>query len=172
MTGIKVEVALNNAGILSNTLHFLDLFEMLTGERINFVSEKSLSFFESKRSGFFEAKGKFIAGIDCSTNYGALEISDLCNSDIAPSCSVKIKTHDMNIEINETEGLCVFNERGNRTFKNFDIAQNYQSTLSKQLVYDTLDQKTCKLPSVESALKLNRLFLEAIQKHGKDAHFT
>ena len=168
----QLKVRLNRAGLLSNAIHFFDLFEWLSGSEIQNIEIPKLKVFESKRLGFSEGAGIVRAYSSATGRYASMEIEDYCIDDESPSSLVEITANDTKFEINETTGQVKKKTDGlSKTFS-FDPTDNYQSSLTSTILKNYLHDVECNLSDANEFLRLNKLFLIAISEAAGKVEFT
>lgn len=168
----EMKVRLNKAGLLSNAIHFFDLFEWLSGSQIQNVEIPKLKVFESKRLGFSEGAGILRAHSSATGRYAFMEIEDNCIDDQSPSSFVEITTNDTKFEINETIGQVKKKTDGLTKTFSFDPTDNYQSILTSKILKNYMHHVECDLANAGEFLRLNKLFLIAISEAAGKVEFT
>lgn len=167
-----LNVRLNKAGLLSNAVHFFDLFEWLSGMKLQNIQISKLQLFDSKRDGFNEGMG-IISGCSCINGRDAsVSIEDNCVENQDPSSVVEIVTSNEKIVVYETTGV-VEKISGEFTEKSFfDPSENFQSKLTSKILRNHFNKIGCDLPDAEEFLRINKLFLMAISEVRGTVEFT
>ncbi|WP_455949359.1 Gfo/Idh/MocA family oxidoreductase [Helicobacter pullorum] len=99
-SNIALSVVGGNWGVGCNALHFLDLFEFLTRDKVQSIDCSQLDqiMYESKRNGFYEFNGA-ICGKSPKGIFSLISIKE--NSPV----SLSIVTEKFNLIVDETNGL-------------------------------------------------------------------
>lgn len=168
----QLKVRLNRAGLLSNAIHFFDLFEWLSGSKIQNIEIQKLKVFESKRLSFSEGAGIVRAYSSATGRLAFMEIEDNCIDDQSPSSLVQIITNDTKFEINETIGQVTRKTDGLRQTFSFDPTENFQSILTSKILKNYMYDVECDLSDADEILRLNKLFLIAIAEAAGKVEFT
>lgn len=160
---IAMSVLGGNWGMGCNALHFLDLFEFLSNEKIQQIDCESLhkEIIESKRKGFKEFNGMMHG----KNNKG--EFSLISTNKTSPML-LNIVYDECSLIIDEGRGWYQKKIRDDRQGEiiieeNVKIAY-FQSELSIPLLQEVLDDK-CKLPTYEEAMLLHVKFIVSLMKH-------
>ena len=168
---MKMYVSGNNWGLACNSIHFIDLFAMLTG-RQDYVIDTSLleNIVDSKRSGYIELTGT----ISGKSTYGDYGFELTSKESINTPCFLII-TEKYQITIFEQQKKAyIETSDGNRIEKEIDIY--YQSGLTGIMSEQILQKGQSDLPLYEESANLHTRFLKPViefynQKMGKDQDF-
>lgn len=168
----QIHVKLNRAGLLSNAIHFFDLFEWLSGMKIKGVEIPNLKVFESKRSGFSEGYGLVNAYSEEAPCNTFMTIEDKGDASQTPSSVVEILTKDTRIMIYETLGQITTTSKAKTNTIPFEPSHNFQSKLTLEILENYITRRVCDLPDAEEVLRANKMFLTAISKVEGNIAFT
>lgn len=149
-------------GLACNGLHFLDIFEYLTGATKGEIDGKYLmpGFQETKRKGFVELSGRLL--LQNGTNSCEL----VCFIDKSPmQCS--IASEKINVFFDESKGWARVQEKANEW--NPEVREekiiHFQSELTNLVLEAVLLRGECALPSYEEAMQLHLKFLRVLIAH-------
>ena len=153
---IEINVDGGNWGLACNAIHFLDLIEYLTSQKIAIVNCSNLykEWFKSKRDGFYEING-IISG---QTNQGTL--FKLKSTNDKNERLISIISKEFEIIINEMKEEVIFNNR-----KKKKVTIIYQSQITENILKDILIFSKSDLPTLQNSVILHRLFLDEIKSH-------
>lgn len=158
----RMEVVGNQWGLACNAVHFIDLFQFLTGRTVN-RWQGSLSAPEpSKRAGHIEF-------------YGSLEAQDLDEAALSLTCyqggsanlSVRISTPTHRFIIDETRGD-VRHDRVTPSGVDADtdaFRPEFQSQLSHRVVEDLLEKGRCGLTPYRHSMASHVPLLDLMLEH-------
>jgi len=149
-------------GLACNGLHFLDVFEYLSGTAVTkidngYLDKKTL---ETSRKGYIELSGKLIGNVGQNT----FDIN--CFESPSPLL-ITITSDVLNLQIDESAGWYKISERSNEwksTVKEEKIVY-YQSELTDKLLEDILTTGKSILPMYKEAMKLHLMFIDTILEH-------
>ena len=144
-------------GMACNAIHFIDMVEWLTNQKIISVSTKNVNskWIESKRIGFYEITGELSVTFSKGTEL-------ILRSDPLPKdyiINVEIKDNDF-WKIDETKGI-MKHSSGKKIIGKVD----YVSDLSGDLVQNILDNGYCNLTSINESCRQHKILLDALLKH-------
>jgi predicted dehydrogenase len=124
-TNVKMNVSGYNWGMACNSIHFIDIFAMLTGKHDFEINTSSLeNIIDSKRSGYIELTG-IITGKSTSEDYRF----SLISKENYPTFSFDISTEKYRITVFENlQKAYIDTKDGNRIEKEVKI--NFQSELT------------------------------------------
>lgn len=167
----SLEVKLNNAGLLSNYGHFLDLANWFSESNENAVEKVRLNkIFEAKRFGFNEAYGTF-SGTFSDFGY---TITDVDSSDGAIAVNVLLETDRGAISINEIKGTVAACPQLEDilTKKQYEVTYCYQSNLTYIMLLDYISSGRLELPTAEQVMRNNKPVVNEIEERYGDVKFT
>lgn len=145
-------------GLACNSIHFLDLIEWITEEKLVSIDVNDLEkeWFESKRKGYYEVKGS----ITCYFSGGSL-IRLSVNPEL-PGTKFHIKEQFNCWEIDESSGIA-------RRSDGLTIlgTLNFQSELTSNVVQNILLKGICGLPTLNQSSELHKPFLINMLEHWK-----
>jgi predicted dehydrogenase len=135
-------------GLACNSVHILDIFEFLTGSKINTLETNSLDdkIFESKRGGFVEF-------------YGKITGENLNNQKYSIECVQKLK--ELTITLETDNGTYLINESKRKLIhmdSEEDYSISYQSDLTHK-TWDDIQSGNCLLTSFDDAFLCNEIYL-------------
>jgi hypothetical protein len=150
-------------GLACNSIHFIDFANFIFNENLISVNTDNLnsSWYESKRSGFFEINGKLIAKFSDNKTL-LLE----CLDSSAP-INIYIKTNKGEWLINESIGQAIDPEG--------TVIEGYvelQSEMTARLLESILLFGICELPSLDKSVALHKPFLQSMLAHWNQSHGT
>ncbi len=158
---VSIVVSGSKWGLLSNSVHFLDLFVYLTGRSnldLNF-DKLDKKFFETKRKGFFETQGN----ISVKTKFGdKLKLID----------KKKQKKEKFIFKLKQRKTIFYYDQFNPKN--NFKAP--YQSEETIKHVKNILTNNKCNLPSYLKTFKYHKLFSQnlnnILEKRKKSLLFT
>ena len=140
-----------NWGLCCNSIHFIDLFQYLTGSE-NFIIDISgllPHILPSKRSGYIELEGTIIVKSDRGDR-----LKLVCEENVLSFTELK------------QESNCITIDEMSNTYllggQQYDLGLKYQSDLTGSIIDELLLKGSCGLPTYESSSMLHKLFLSAI----------
>ena len=155
----QMDVNVGNWGLLSNSLHKIDLCEYLFSTRVIEVDCSGLSplLFESKRAGYFEASGKIKVTY---ANGGCLTIShQKSNRD----WEMDIAFGGYSIALNLTTKKLVLREPRGQVGLD-DICVPFQSELTGSYLQDMISG-TCRLTTFPESRRQHEVLLKSLERH-------
>ena len=155
-SAIKVYVGNNDWGLACNSIHFLDLVSWWSDEKLVSIDTSCLdmTWYESKRPGFFEITGILKAKYSCGSE---LILESRTNGE-------GLLIHVENLEgewiIDEKNGIAT----GPKVKTILGRIEN-QSEMTARLVESILKSGQCELPSFEESVQIHRIFLQSMLEH-------
>jgi hypothetical protein len=158
---VSMKVTGSSYGLACNGIHFVDLFEFLSGESIvSMGRDLGLEIFESKRPGCFELFGE----INATSPTSCLNVQ--CdNNSKDMHYELDIRTHQAKYLINElSQQVTEYDLNGNLlSTKDFSIPP--QSQLSHIIVEQILATSDCDLPTYSESAQLHKHYLNTFFSH-------
>lgn len=157
---LSVKVRGADIGIACNVSHYVDIINFLTKEIPAKISTQQLSdtWHQSKRKGFYEINGSLniifssgsILEIDSRPIFKSYEIEIQCN----------IPNKNLTFQIDEINGTIKYEDQfiSNLKFP-------YQSQMSGQIFDDLINDGTCVLTPLNTAVACHRPVINALVKH-------
>ena len=147
-----------NWGLACNSIHFLDLFSWMSGDKIEGINTDNLenNWFESKRKGFWEVNGSLeIIFSNGSTSY-------IQSSNTKDKVEIEI-SNGLVWNICEEDGVAKRND-------SFTLNGNmeYQSNMTTSIVDSVIENRKCNLPSLTESSHIHKIFLKAMLDHWKE----
>lgn len=159
---LRLEVIGNNWGLGCNGIHFIDLFEFLTGETVSsWQNDLDKSIFDSKRKGFKEFSG-WVYGRSNTGN----TISMGCFKEGYINVVLRITTANKRFTI--YEGLNkYFEEDLSKTWNMGEgkLEMAFQSNLTNKVVQSLIDSNQCLLTSYDVSKSLHVPFIQLLLQH-------
>lgn len=147
-------------GLISNSVHLLDLIEWWTGETLQSVCTGRLNrhWFESKRSTFWEVLG------DLEARFSRGSTAVLCAGENAVSSGFDVSDGHLSWQIKEGEGFA-------KRSDGVEIlgCMVTQSEMSAGIVESILETGTCELPELTKSAELHRILFRSLLKHWQQA---
>ncbi|MGK7390770.1 MAG: Gfo/Idh/MocA family oxidoreductase [Candidatus Cyclobacteriaceae bacterium M2_1C_046] len=159
---VQMEVVGNNWGLGCNGIHFIDLFQWLTGEPVNnWVNLLSEGFIKSKRSGFIDFSGRLSGS---TINHNNLILTSFESH--ATNVSVRISTPSSRFVIAESLKK-MWHEEIDKTIslKEHEFIPLYQSQLTRLVAKELFESGTCELTSYHESKQAHLPFLETLLDH-------
>ena len=159
---ISMEVTGGKWGLLSNYIHYLDLFDFLINKDLNFESiHTSLSKpFNSKRKGYKEMSGE----ISFYTKNNDFLLVKEDKDSFAP-LSIIITTSKIKIIIFENfNKAIIFRQKDKTKFMVEDFEIEFQSNLTKKLVDNLIQKKQCNLTTLKLSYFMHKFIYKIIKK--------
>jgi len=152
----KISVEGASWGLLSNSLHFVDLFHFLFDVPCDSVdSSKVSNFFPSKRNGYLEANGSIELNF---TNKGTATLVSTDGN--FEGISIDLSFDDKKVEIHEkTNGFMQFSWDSEKIEITPLMVTETTSTIWKNILEDS----TCDLPSYLDVYLEHYLFIESLE---------
>lgn len=138
----KINMTINggNWGLISNTIHYLDLFLYFNKtKKIDNVLIKNFKIKKSKRSGFKEAKASILFTI--KNNF--LLINDLHDENFGVTLEISDNKVQYNIFEDLSRFISINKKKGN--FKTGKFKIEHQSKLTNKYLDDLIDKSKCEL---------------------------
>jgi len=156
-SNIHFEVNGSNWGLACNSIHFIDLVAMYTGDLqydLDFSRLDSVIHL-SKRDGFIEftgeIRGKFSSGHTFSLNSSFGKVVNFNQS---------IRTDNKIVDFNENKGEVILFDQG-KDKKTIPYELIQQSKLTHKIAKELFETGSCQLPSYEDSMKLHLPFINA-----------
>lgn len=161
-TPIHIEVIGNAWGLGCNSIHFIDLFNFLTGENIiDWNSYLDDGYLESKRQGFKEFTGSLTGR---SPKGNSLSLTSYRNGVV--NTSVRISTPNRRYVIEESIGRAWIVEFDNKlNISEIDFTMKFQSQLTNIVVKQLFESGTCELTTYDQSSELHLNFIKTILGH-------
>ncbi len=163
LESLHMVVVGNNWGLGCNGIHFVDLFQWLTGEVIQvWTNELDPGFMESKRQGYIDFSGR----ISGKSENGHI-LSLICFKTGRPNISVRISTTSNRMVVSEGIGKYWHEQIGEQRLdlEEFEFTMLYQSQLTHIVAHQLFETGSCELTSYTDSVKTHLPFLEAMIKH-------
>ena len=161
-SNITLIISGNNWGLACNTIHMLDIFSFLTGEKEISIHECDLNnkIYKSKRDGFIELGGKIVIENKRSDK---LILSD--GKKGASSIKMQIETDFEKIEIDQTKKKVIrFNKSTKKiSVKTIDVPS--QSELTHIVVQEIFNSGNSRLTELKESFFIHRPMIETFNKH-------
>jgi len=143
----SISISGNRWGILSNTIHFLDLFIFLTGRKNIKFNLKNLNknFYHTKRKGFYETTGK-------------IQVTNSFNDKLLLIDNKNIDKNKFILKLVQKNNYFSFDQ--NNPKNKFKVP--YQSSETIKHVSNVLKKGYCSLPTYAKTYKIHKLFSESI----------
>lgn len=155
-TPIELVVTGGTWGLACNAVHFLDLIQWWTGERLKQIdtSELQPQWFESKRPGYWEVLGTLVAQLSGGS------VARLSVSEGAEPIKLQIRESRYEWTIEESAGKAVRSD-GLEVPGRLSL----QSQMTAGLVESLLDTGNCGLPTFAESAEFHRIFLRGLLEH-------
>ena len=171
-TSMEMRLTGSNWGLACNSIHFIDLFAMLTGRNDFEINTSMLEkIIDSKRPGYIEFTGSINGkSLDNNNFYFSLTSREDCEDLL-----LYITTEKYKIIIMEPEGKAyIESQNGEKTEKEVKI--NYQSELTGMMAEQIILNHKSDLPVYSESIDLHLRFLKPVmefynRKIGKNADF-
>ena len=142
-----------NWGLISNSIHFIDLFSWLSESQVLEVDSKGINtWFESKRLGYFDAFGS----LKVTFKNGSILYLNSSNCD--DELKLKFKNSENEILINEEKGVA-YNLNDSRELSGELL---FQSKLTRSLVDKIINFGDCDLPTLQVSANYHIHYLDAL----------
>lgn len=160
---LQMEVVGNSWGLGCNGVHFIDLFQWLTGTDIEqWADYLDEGYLDSKRPGYIEFGGN----TQGRSKEGAV-LSLTSYEGGRPNISVRISTKDKRFVVGEGVGK-VWQENigeGNVEILEMDFEMKFQSALTNLVAEELFETGTCGLTPYSDSVQSHYPFLELLLKH-------
>ncbi len=144
-------------GMACNAIHFIDMVEWLTDQKIISVDTTNVDseWIKSKRKGFYEITGEL--NIKYSKGTQLILRSDPLIKDYI----INIEMNDKDCwQINEKKGI-MKNSNGDNIFGNLD----YISDTTHDIIKNILNFNSCGLTNIKDSCRQHNIFLDALLDH-------
>jgi len=147
---IKVEIEGGKWGLLSNTIHFIDLVSWITDKNLIRIDSSNLNpnWFESKRQGFYETYGI----INCEFENGSVLNID-CKNDDSPLI-INIFEKNYSWKISEGIGKALRSDG-----LQIDGKIEMQSEITQKIITKIIQTGDCSLPKFKQSAKMHYNYL-------------
>lgn len=149
-------------GLGCNAIHFLDLIEYLTDEKVDEINISRLEngICESKRKGFYEFYGTLTGKAGKCKSFNVT-----CIKDSMVPFGIEIITDRGKYNIDEGNNLIGFNTADTdwKTVEK-EFKQVYQSQMTGRVVRSIIENETCNLPDFNTSMELHLKYLSKIRK--------
>jgi hypothetical protein len=142
-----------NWNLASNVIHHLYNLIWLTNEKIMNINIKFFKIYKTKRKNYSD----FYGSITANTFQGSK--IKLINEESDDKFLINIKHNKKNYLINEHEGILKVN---NKII--FNGIFNFQSNITKKIIYDIINHKKIYLPKLENIFDLHLKILKSLKK--------
>ena len=161
-TNIRMEVIGNDWGLGCNSVHFIDLFSLVTREFIeSWDSNLSSVIRNSKRDGFKEFHGNIFGQ---TLNGNSLSITSFDEG--VPNVSIRISTEKYRYVIEEWDGVAQFVDVSAALSKrSFPLNLIPQSKLTNIIVDQLSQSGDCLLPTFDDSCRVHVPFISTILSH-------
>ena len=157
-SNIHFEVNGRNWGLACNSIHFIDLVAMYTGDLHYDLDFSKLDkvIHPSKRSGFIEftgtIQGKFSSGHTFTLSSSVGKIADF---------NQMIRTENKMIDFDENEGEVVFFDQVKNEKTIIPYEHIHQIKLTHEVAKELFESGSCHLPSYEESMTLHLPFIQS-----------
>ena len=157
------QVTGGNWGLGCNGLHFIDLFEFLSGSPIKTIDADWVDsqILVSKRKGFIEFTGS-IKGL--LNDHSSFQISSLQGEPIAPTITIFDANSRIIIQESGTPQIIRMDKGNGFNPVYIPFTMEFQSSLTARLANDLFSKGSCNLPVYNEAKHAHKLFLNAMLK--------
>ena len=156
----RITINYSNLGLCSNSIHFLDLFCLLTGVN-NIQLKKNLLYnniYRSKRNGFFEFKGSLVF---ISAKGHELVINDRINQ--LNKNLIIIDTNKKQFIIDESKKICKFSI--NSKVKKMKVDTKLVSETTNIILKKIITNKEIKLTKIENSFNNHKILIKLFNNH-------
>jgi len=147
-------------GLGSNGIHFIDLFALLTGERLDSLDTTGLDkqLLPSKRKGFIEFTGTLGGSYRNGTS---IEITSLIGS--SARLLIVLRSEKRTCILDESAGCAFLLDCSKGTsWERKEFRAPFLSELITGLVSQILETETCPLPEFEESVEYHLLFIKSM----------
>jgi hypothetical protein len=155
------QVTGSNWGLGCNGLHFVDLFEFLSGSKIKNMDAEWIDseILNSKRIGFVEFTGTIKGKL---ANGSVIQITSLREEPSAGT--IAIFNSENRFIIQESGTAAIYYMKKSEAFKKniIPFRMELQSSLTTKILNDLMISKSCNLPIFEDAKQTHELFMSTL----------
>ncbi|WP_440913813.1 hypothetical protein [Candidatus Pelagibacter sp.] len=153
----KIYVSGGLWGMACNTIHFIDMVEWITNQKIVSVNTKNVDnkWIKSKRIGFYEITGELSVAFSKGTQ-------------LILSSDPMLKDYIINIEFTENDFWQIDEINGimkHSSGKKIIGKVDYVSDISGDLVQDILSNGSCNLTNIEESCRQHKVLIDELLKH-------
>ncbi len=160
---LHMEVVGNNWGLGCNGIHFVDLFQWLSGEQvIEWENRLDPELLESKRKGYIEFSGR----IEGFTNSGKTINITSFQSGVTNN-SIRISTPGHRFLVAETFAKVIHEKLDGEKpeLEELDFSMLFQSQLTNKVAMQLFDSGSCDLTPYSESMEAHLPFLRLMLKH-------
>jgi predicted dehydrogenase len=159
---IEMEVVGEGWGLACNGIHFLDLFNFLTGEASITFNLENLSerLYPAKREGFVELMGTLVGH---AADGSIIRLTASVGS--APTLSVTIRNSRYEVIIIEGKTAKIFCRQSGELIDDIPAAPVFQSALTGPTTITMVQGRDPGLADYSLSANLHRAFIRALSKH-------
>lgn len=153
----EAKISGSSWGMLSNSLHFIDLIHFLFSEECSYIDlSKSTDFFPSKREGYFEANGNIQLNF---SNKGKVLIE--CKEGEFNEILISLRFDGKEIEIREklASSMKFSWELNPREIQSLMVTQTTASIFGQ-----LIEENKCELPKYDEIYNEHLLFIQELEK--------
>lgn len=143
-------------GMACNVIHYLDLVNYLTGEKLLDIDTQHLDpgFIQSKRPGYIEFTGKMTASYNEGSTLSFESIRDNKNDSV-----MDINHGPYRFVIDELSGKYkIYNNH--KLIEDSQYPMVYQSDLSHNMLEQLIDNGKCDLNDFDGSMEIHQIFIE------------
>lgn len=157
---LSAQVIGGDWGLGCNGIHFIDLFAMLTGERLDSLNTDGLDrqLLSSKRKGFIEFTGTLRGSYKSGT---IIEITSLLGS--SARLLIMLRSEQRTCILDEAAGCALFLDRSKGTsWERKEFRAPFLSELITEIANQILETETCPLTEFEKSVEYHLLFIKSM----------
>jgi hypothetical protein len=144
----------------SNSVHFLDLYEYLTGDTDYDIEIEIKKVVDSKRKGYNDFTGM----VTVEGKHSMILATNRMQKD--KPAFINVDTDDYFFEIIEGAGMVHVTHKVTGEVQDGSFDFRLQSQLTKGLLYDINNNGTCALPTYSESMATHLRYLKALKKSG------
>ena len=146
----------SNWNLVSNSFHFIRLFEWINNSKISKIKSNEIKgWFRSKRKGYWEADGKII----CKLKNGAVcRLISQKKININKNYNVSLNSKYLNIKYDEMKGKLAINNSLNSKIKRIPFVSEDTKDLTKKIY----SNKKINLPNIKQSYMVHKKIIQSL----------
>lgn len=166
-SNLNMHVHGSNWGLSSNSLHFMDLFNYITDEKLKLInSDFDKKVFKSKRKGYMEFQGKLIFKTN-NNNHLLIEDNKSISKQNLVYIYISIGSTQFHIYENKKLLIKISNNTTNTNIEKSVFNFKNQSELTKTFILKLFKNKNLNLPNLKESLHNHNILIDCLNKHLK-----
>ena len=152
---LKFTVEMHDFGIACNAIHFIDVVEYLSGQKILNIDTSGLDDFwiQSKRIGYLDVYGTLNVEFEKNVNLTITSLKTKC------PVKMEIESEDVKYQIYENDKY--FLKNGKKIFGDF----MYLSEITPLIINQLIKENVCSLTKLSTSIRQHKILISSLLKH-------